>query len=197
MTSLSAISLSPVAIATPVGRAAGAGVAAAATELSDEQQAKVQELKQRDAEVRRHEQAHVRAGGTLAGVPSYEYVRGPDGRQYAVNGEVSIDTGEAGTPEATIRKMELVIRAALAPGDPSAQDRAVAAEARQAKVQAEAELHAEQREAQQSGDPSTDAGAAANPTTAGQATALYRQIAAITEDPFGLNAVRPSASVVA
>lgn len=185
MTSLSAISLSSVAASA--GRTAVGG----ASELSDEQQARVQELKQRDAEVRRHEQAHTHAGGSLVGAPSYEYTRGPDGRQYAVNGEVGIDTRPARTPEATIRKMEAVIRAALAPADPSAQDRRVAAEARQAKVDAEAELRTEERDAAEQG-----AGPTASPAATDQALALYRQAAAVTEDPFGLNA-RPSASIVA
>lgn len=51
----------------------------------------VARLRQRDAAVRRHEQAHAAAGGPHAGAPSYEYTQGPDGRQYATGGEVPID----------------------------------------------------------------------------------------------------------
>ena len=102
----------------------------------------LQELKQRDREVRQHEQAHVAAGGSyVRGGASFSYQRGPDGKQYAVGGEVQIDTSEIpGDPAATIRKMQVVKSAAMAPAEPSAQDRAVAAEAAQAESQARADL---------------------------------------------------------
>ena len=88
-------------------------------------------MKKKDREVRAHERAHRAAGGTLTGPAQYEYVRGPDGQQYAVSGEVSIDVSRANSAAATAEKMEAVIRAALAPANPSAQDLAVAAQARQ------------------------------------------------------------------
>lgn len=102
----------------------------------------LQDLKQRDREVRRHEQAHIAAGGSLVrGGASFSYERGTDGRQYAVGGEVQIDTSAvAGDPAATIRKMQAVKRAAIAPADPSAQDRAVAADAARAEAEAQVEL---------------------------------------------------------
>jgi len=53
------------------------------------------------------------------------------GQQYATSGEVSIDTGREQSADATAAKMEAVIRAALAPANPSSQDVAVAAQARQ------------------------------------------------------------------
>jgi hypothetical protein len=55
---------------------------------------------------------------------------------YAVGGEVQIDTSPAGSPEATIRKMQQIRRAALAPSQPSGTDRAVAAQASQIETQA-------------------------------------------------------------
>lgn len=66
----------------------------------------------RDREVRAHEQAHMAAAGA--------YSRGgPDNRQYAVGGEVQIDTSAvSGDPEATIRKAQTVRRAANAPATP-------------------------------------------------------------------------------
>jgi len=109
-------------------------------ELTPEGQQVVRELQRRDAEVRRHERAHAAAGGPVAGAPVYEFQRGPDGRFYAVDGEVRIDVSPEGDPRATIAKMELVIRAALAPAQPSAQDRAVAAQAKQIIIEAEREL---------------------------------------------------------
>lgn len=103
----------------------------------------VRQLSQRDQEVRQHEQAHVAVGGQHTGSPTYSYERGPDGRSYAVSGEVPIDVSPVpGDPEATIRKMETVQRAALAAAEPSPQDRSVAAAAVQVALQARAELSA-------------------------------------------------------
>jgi len=48
--------------------------------------------------------------------------------------------------------MDVVIRAALAPADPSAQDRAVANQAKQIKLEAQAELRTERLEEQQGDD---------------------------------------------
>lgn len=132
---------------------AAARPAAASGGATPEEQEQVRRLKARDAEVRAHEQAHKAAAGSLAvGGPSYEFQRGPDGRQYAVGGEVQIDTSAvSGDPEATIRKMSQVIAAALAPAEPSGQDRAVAAAAAATRAQAQAEL-AEERAAESGGD---------------------------------------------
>ena len=135
------------------------GQAGGQQDLSDEQKEIVAELKRRDTEVRRHEQAHSAAAGSYAGPASYEYERGPDGRLYAVSGEVSIDTRPLNDPEATIRKMEIVIRAALAPANPSVQDHAVAAQARQARQQAIAEVRAEERIEEEGGGERLDAAA--------------------------------------
>jgi hypothetical protein len=112
-------------------------------ELSDEEQKAVSELKARDREVRAHERAHQAAGGQHAGAASYTFQRGPDGRSYAVGGEVPIDAGEVkGDPEATIEKMRVVKAAALAPAEPSSQDRKVAAMADATMMKARAELNA-------------------------------------------------------
>ncbi len=108
---------------------------------SNSEQRKLDELKKRDAEVRAHEQAHASVGGDLAASPSYELQVGPDGRQYAVGGEVNIDLAVVpGDPQATIVKMQKVKAAALAPADPSSADRRVASEATQRVLQAQAEL---------------------------------------------------------
>ncbi len=101
---------------------------------------RIQELRVIDQKVRQHEMAHKIVGGQYAGAVHFEYVRGPDGRLYAVAGEVEIDTSEAPTPEETIKKMEQVKRAALAPPNPSSQDRRVAAIAEAKRRKAELEL---------------------------------------------------------
>ena len=109
-------------------------------QLSDEAQRQVQQLKQRDQEVRAHEQAHLSAGADLVqGGASFTFERGPDGKMYAVGGEVKIDTSPENDPDQTIRKMQQVKRAALAPGEPSGTDRAVAARAGQIEAQARQE----------------------------------------------------------
>ena len=72
----------------------------------------------------------------MQGGASYQYQSGPDGNMYAVGGEVGIDTSPAGSPEATIQKMQQIQRAALAPAQPSGTDRAVAAQAAQIEAQA-------------------------------------------------------------
>lgn len=110
------------------------------TELSEEDKKAVQDLKDRDREVKVHEQAHAAVGGQYAGSPSYEYQTGPDGKRYAVGGEVSIDVSEENEPEDTVQKMQIVRAAALAPAEPSTQDLKVAAEASQKEQQARAEV---------------------------------------------------------
>jgi hypothetical protein len=114
--------------------------------LNEAEEKQVQKLKERDREVRAHEQAHARVGGAYAGAPSYTFQQGPDGKRYAVGGEVQIDTSRERTPEATVRKMQIVIRAATAPAEPSSQDLKVAQQARSQLSEAQAELRAQQAE---------------------------------------------------
>lgn len=121
-------------------------------ELSAEEQDLQRALEKRDQEVRRHEQAHAAAAGAhTRGGPSFEFEIGPDGKQYAVAGEVQIDTSPVrNDPQATVTKMQQVRRAALAPANPSAQDRAVAASAASEERKARADL-ADQRQDSRSG----------------------------------------------
>lgn len=149
--------LAPVA-ATPESQADSASLDHAsaderrgAAEPSPQEQRRerlaIAELAQRDREVRAHEQAHAAVGGQYAGAPTYSFQRGPDGQRYAVSGEVSIDVAPIpNDPEATLRKMEIVQRAALAPAEPSAQDRRVAALAQAQAAEARVELAQLRRE---------------------------------------------------
>ncbi|WP_202981325.1 putative metalloprotease CJM1_0395 family protein [Labrenzia sp. CE80] len=122
--------------------------------LTEAEEKQVEELKQRDREVRAHEQAHARVGGPYAGAPTYTFQQGPDGGRYAIGGEVQIDTSVERTAEATIRKMQIVIRAATAPAEPSSQDLKVAQQARSQLAAAQAEARAEAAE-ELSGDDET------------------------------------------
>lgn len=129
-------------------------------ELSEDEQAEVDQLKQRDREVRQHEQAHVAAGGPyVTGGPSYEYTNGPDGRRYATGGEVNISVSPGRTPEETLRKARIIRAAALAPAEPSAQDRRVASQASQLEATARRELaeaNAEKSRTSSSTNPGLD-----------------------------------------
>ena len=101
----------------------------------------LRQLKARDAEVRQHEMAHLAAAGGLAtSGASFSYQKGSDGVNYAVGGEVSIDTSPGRTPEETMARARTIRAAAMAPAEPSAQDRAVAAQAAQMALQAAMEL---------------------------------------------------------
>lgn len=98
--------------------------------LSTSEKELLSQLQKADQAVHTHEMAHLAAaGGYATSGASYTYKRGPDGKNYAVGGEVHIDTSDAGTPAATIAKLQTVRRAALAPADPSGQDQRVAAQA--------------------------------------------------------------------
>lgn len=125
--------------------------------LSEGEEKQVEKLKERDREVRAHEQAHARTGGGYAGAPSYTYQQGPDGKRYAIGGEVSIDTSAERTAEATIRKMQVVIRAATAPAEPSSQDLKVAQQARAQLQEAQAQVRQERAAEQSGGDETTGA----------------------------------------
>ncbi|WP_304526690.1 putative metalloprotease CJM1_0395 family protein [Halomonas sp. I5-271120] len=115
--------------------------------LTEAELQQLDRLKQTDREVRQHEHAHQSTGGKFAGSIEYEYERGPDGQQYAVAGEVSIDSSPVpGDPAATIAKMEQIRAAANAPAEPSAQDRKVAAQASQHLMAARLELAMQQSE---------------------------------------------------
>jgi cation diffusion facilitator CzcD-associated flavoprotein CzcO len=102
----------------------------------------VQKLQLSDLHVKMHEQQHMASAGSYArGGPSFQYIMGPDGKSYAVGGEVALDTSPiSNNPQATITKAQVLRRAALAPSDPSGADRAIAAAATQMEAQARAEL---------------------------------------------------------
>ncbi|MEM6639823.1 MAG: putative metalloprotease CJM1_0395 family protein [Pseudomonadota bacterium] len=140
--------------------------------LTDDEQRQVEELKERDREVRAHEQAHLAAAGQYArGGIRYTFERGPDGRSYAVGGEVSVDTSKvAGDPEATLRKAQTLRRAALAPAEPSSRDRSVAADMSRMAAEARLEIARQSREsatqdnvASESDDDTTETGLASSP----------------------------------
>lgn len=121
--------------------------AAASKALTPEEQRILAELQQIDRAVRAHEQAHLQAGaGVVTSAASYTYTYGPDGRQYAVGGEVGIDTSPEAKPEANIDKGIRIQAAALAPIDPSPQDHRVASVGSQLEAQGRSNLATQQAE---------------------------------------------------
>lgn len=168
-------------------------------ELSPEAEQQLKELKQRDAEVRAHERAHMAAAGQHAvGGAQYTYQAGPDGRRYAIGGHVNIDTSSVpDDPEASEEKAQQVRRAALAPGDPSAQDMQVAAQAAQMEAEARVDAREEEKEETQSGaadgstpnavvDPlSSSLAAGPNVNVAAQASGMASSTAARQDESLG------------
>lgn len=107
----------------------------------------IQKLAQRDREVKAHEAAHLAAAGRYANSgASFTYQRGPNGVNYAIGGEVSLDTSTPSDPRQALDKANQIRAAALAPSQPSGQDRAVAAQATQAAAQARANIAIERAE---------------------------------------------------
>lgn len=110
-------------------------------ELTPDEKLVVSKLQARDTEVKAHEAAHISASGGLAiGGASYTYQKGPDGRQYAIGGEVSIDTSTGATPQETIARAQKIRSAATAPANPSGQDLQVAASAAIMEQKARAQI---------------------------------------------------------
>jgi len=122
---------------------------------SDESLAK---LKAKDRMVRAHESAHRQAGGRfIRGRTGFKTEKGSDGKEYAVAGDVKIDTsGVAGDSKATLAKAQLIERAALAPADPSTQDRVVAAKAAKMAALARADIAKQRAEKMREDDSAMD-----------------------------------------
>ena len=117
--------------------------------LDPKEQALVQELELRDQEVRAHELAHKSVGAGITSAATFTYQQGPDGKQYAIGGEVQIQITPGSTPEETVRKAKQVIAAATAPADPSAADMRAVGLASQMEQEARAEQTVTQLEAEE------------------------------------------------
>lgn len=119
-------------------------------EESPEYRNMLSELTNVQKEVLAHEQAHMAAGGSLAGAASYSYTVGPDGKRYITGGEVPIAVPETDDLEQMLVYLDQARKAALAPAKPSGQDLAVAADASAQKTRIQGEMAAEKiKEAQE------------------------------------------------
>lgn len=139
---MASLAVAPVAAGLSGATALRSGVS---QELTQEQRRQVARLKEIDQSVRAHEAAHLRAGrGVVTSGASFSYTYGPDGRAYAVGGEVGVDTSSEANPQANIDKGQRIRAAAMAPSDPSAQDHRVASVGGQLEAQGRADLAAYQ-----------------------------------------------------
>lgn len=100
------------------------------------------------SEIMAHEQAHASAAGSLGGGIHIQY----DGNGVAVAGHVpiSIPGLDRENPEVSYKNYSVVRSAALAPGDPSGQDMAVASTAQSLMGQAQV-LMSRKKQAQSAG----------------------------------------------
>ena len=109
-------------------------------DLTDAEKQSVDRLRQRDAQVRQEEQAHAGTAGAMAGPIIYEYATGPDGRQYAVGGSVSVRlSNPSGDPAKFADAAAKLSAAANAAHNPSAADLSAARKGYQAAAAALAE----------------------------------------------------------
>jgi hypothetical protein len=143
-------------------------------QLSEQQRRMVAKLAARDREVRAHEAAHQAAGGSMVGAASFDYQTGPDGRSYAIGGQVPIQLSPGRTPQETIARAEQARAAALAPADPSEADLTVAADAAQMELQARAQEVQQQRDAMQAALQESQPSSASALLTAARGLAVYQ-----------------------
>jgi len=85
-------------------------------------------------EIYNHELAHKRAGGSYAGDIVIE--KNADGIPVGGHVAIAMPTLDKNNPQKTIDHANVVIKSAMAPSDPSAQDYKVANQARDIKQQA-------------------------------------------------------------
>ena len=92
-------------------------------------------IKKNYDEIYAHELAHKQAGGSLAG--SIVIERNSEGIPISGHVNIKMPLIDKSHPEKTIKDADIVIKSALAPADPSAQDYKVAAQAKAIKREAE------------------------------------------------------------
>ena len=135
-------------------------------ELTQQEQREVSELKTTDAEVKAHEHAHkAAAAGLSTSAPNYEYETGPDGKKYVVAGDVNVSYRSSSDPEVNLKNAQQLRAAALAPADPSSQDRKVAMQAEREIAQARQEILEEQNKPEEEEGAATGTASAADAET--------------------------------
>lgn len=92
-------------------------------------QATLRQLAARDRYVRIHEFRHAAALGAYAGRIQYQFKIGPDGKAYAIGGYTEVNAMPAATTEQSLAKARILRAAAVAGGECSGGDLAIAAQA--------------------------------------------------------------------
>ena len=111
-------------------------------DLTDAEKQSVEELRHRDAEVRQKEQAHAGTAGAMAGPIIYRYATGPDRRQYAAGGSVSVRLSNPSVDPAKFSDTAAQLSAAAnAAHNPSAADLSAARKGYWTAAAALAEQH--------------------------------------------------------
>lgn len=100
----------------------------------------IEQLRQREAEVRRKKLSKKIAAGNTADHVVYEYSIGPDGKRYAVSGHVVFDTSEEDTPQETLKKARTLMQAAVISPNSSQSDIHIARKADELAKKAQKEL---------------------------------------------------------
>ena len=90
-------------------------------------------FRNKDSEVRTHEQAHASIGHTTSPI-SYNYQEGPDGKMYAVGGSVRLDTSIPDDPKAAAFKLDMIQKAASGPSNLSSADGTIASQSNLNKI---------------------------------------------------------------
>ena len=167
----------------------GTEISSNGRKLSQEEQKEVERIKRIDREVRRRELANRAVAGEYArGAVSFEYVTGPDGKKYAVEGHINIVVRSVpNNPKATIRKAQAIRNINLTSGS-SPQGRSVSAEVARMEREARMELKTEQRK---ESDNVTKAGNAVETTD----TTSSQDLILNYKNPF--NPVESSLSILA
>jgi len=93
----------------------------------------LEKFKNKDAEIRTHEQIHASIGHTTSPI-SYSYQQGPDGKMYAVGGSVRFDTSIPDDPKAAAFKLDILQKAASGPAQTSAADNTIASQSNLNKI---------------------------------------------------------------
>lgn len=109
-------------------------IEASTNKYDDDDFARVLEkFKNKDAEIRTHEQVHASIGHTTAPI-SYSYQQGPDGKMYAVGGSVRLETSIPDDPKAAAFKLDMLQKAASAPSHTSGADNTIASQSNLNKI---------------------------------------------------------------
>ena len=93
---------------------------------SKSHQFEVSELKEHESSIVSHVQAHISSGGTIVSLPSYVYTTSKSGIRFISSGDVTFKMFKITEHQSTqLDRAKTIEKAALAPINPTPQDRSV------------------------------------------------------------------------